>query len=326
MLKSKYFKWLNFLLVLIILLVIISIISLSIGSAGIIFFHRLSETEKILLLKIRLPRLIMAFSVGGMLSLSGVILQALFRNVLVEPYTLGISGGAVLALSLNLSFGLNKIFGNFTLPLTSFSGAVFIIFILLALKRKNLKIESLLLKGVMISFICSSLFMLIMALSRTSNLQTIVYWMMGNLEQSESSLIIFAFICSISGLVLSYFFSIKLNVLYLGEEEAIYLGLNVEKLKRVLLLLCSFLTAIAVSVAGVIGFVGLVVPHFVRLIFGIDHRIVLPASFICGAIFLIFCDIIARSIIMPIELPVGVITGIIGGSLFVYALLKKEKL
>ena len=268
----------------------------------------------------------MGFAIGGALSLAGVILQGMFRNPLVEPYTLGISGGAALGVCLNIVFHLHREVGILTIPLSGFLGAILVITLVysLSIRKGILKIQGLLLTGVMISFISSSLIMLIMAVSRTEDLHGIVFWIMGSLEEPNWFLIKLAVLVSLLGLITSYFFCLQLNAFSLGEEEALYLGINVEKTKRMLFILASLLTGCSVSIAGVIGFVGLVVPHFVRMFVGWDHRILLISSFLCGAGFLIFCDTLARTIILPLELPVGVITGILGGSLFVYALSKKQ--
>ena len=194
----------------------------------------------------------------------------------------------------------------------------------LSVRKGILRIQGLLLTGVMISFISSSLIMLIMAISRAEDLHGIIFWIMGSLEEPNWLLIKVALWVSISLLVISYLFCFDLNALSLGEEEALHLGINIERTKRLLFIIASLLTGFSVSVAGIIGFVGLVVPHFVRMFVGQDHRILLIGSFLCGASFLIFCDTLARTIITPLELPVGVITGILGGSLFVYALTKKK--
>jgi iron complex transport system permease protein len=176
----------------------------------------------------------------------------------------------------------------------------------------------------MISFICSSLIMLIMAVSRIEDLHGIIFWTMGSLETSQWFLIKIALAISLIGLIISYLFSIDLNAFSLGEEEALHLGVNIERSKRLLFILASLLTGCSVAVAGIIGFVGLVVPHFMRMLVGSDHRILLVASYLSGAAFLILCDTLARTIIAPMELPVGVVTGIIGGILFVYALTRRQ--
>ena len=330
--REKLNRWIILILILSGGLLGVSVISLLVGSSAIPFkriislvFEGKGTTEYSILFDIRLPRIILGFAIGGALSLSGVILQGMFRNPLVEPYTLGISGGAAMGVCLNIVLRLYR-FGILTLPLCGFLGAILIIVLVysLSLRKGILKIQGLLLTGVMISFISSSLIMLTMAVSRAEDLHGIVFWIMGSLEEPNWLLIKMAVIVSVLGLFISYFFSSHLNAFSLGEEEAQALGVNTERTKRLLFIITSLLTGFSVSVAGIIGFVGLVVPHFVRMFTGGDHRILLGASFLTGGVFLILCDTLARTIISPLELPVGVITGILGGSLFVYALSKKQ--
>ncbi|MBU1262224.1 iron ABC transporter permease [bacterium] len=325
--KNRLFPWFSLIIFLIIILFGVSILSLCTGSAAIplknifdIALFGKGTTEYSILFDIRLPRIILGLAIGGGLSLAGVILQGLFRNPLVEPYTLGISGGAALGVALSVVLGWHSTLGLLILPISGFSGAIIVIIILyiLSMRRGRMKIEGLLLIGVMISFISSSLIMLIMSVSRVETFQQIIFWMMGCLEESNWSLIRLAVCISFLGLLISLFFAIPLNALSLGEEEALHLGVDIEKTKRILFLLASLLTGFSVSVVGVIGFVGLVIPHLLRLFVGQDHRILLIASFLVGGSFLILCDTLARTIISPLELPVGVITGIFGGSLFVY--------
>ncbi len=314
-------------------LLAISIFSLIIGPASIplkkIGFYILKgrgTPEYSIIFDIRLPRLLLGLAVGGSLSLAGVILQGMFRNPLVEPYTLGISGGAAIGVCLNMVCNLHLTYGILTLPVSGFLGAGFVILLIyfLSLRKGVVKIQGLLLTGVMISFISSSFIMLMMAVSHTENLQGIVFWIMGSLEEPNWLLIKLALWLSVGGLIASYFFCFDLNAFSLGEEEALHLGINIERTKKLLFILASLLAGFSVSVTGIIGFVGLVVPHFMRMIVGGDHRILLISSFLAGASFLIFCDTIAKIIIAPMELPVGVITGIIGGILFIYALTKKK--
>jgi iron complex transport system permease protein len=331
--NKRLIRWAIWVLIFGGILLIISIFSLGIGASR-IPFHRIfplilegkGTTEYSILFDIRLPRIILGFAIGGALSLAGVILQGMFRNPLVEPYTLGISGGAALGVSINIVLGINLIGGILSIPVSGFLGALLVILIVYSLSTRKavLKIHGLLLTGVMISFISSSLIMLFMALSHTEDLHGIIFWTMGSLEEPNWLLIKVAVLVSIFGLVVSYFFCFRLNALSLGEEEAQHLGINTERTKRQLFFLASILTGCSVAVAGIIGFVGLVVPHFVRMFVGQDHRILLISAFLSGAGFLILCDTLARTIISPLELPVGVITGILGGSLFIYALTKKK--
>ena len=217
--------------------------------------------------------------------------------------------------------------GLLTLPFAGFLGSALVIMLIyfINIRRRALKIQGLLLTGVMISFISSSLIMLVMAVSRAEDLHGIVFWILGSLEEPSWFLIKLMLFISLAGLVLSYIFWKDLNALRLGEEEAAHLGINTQSMKKMLFILASLLTGCAVSVGGMIGFVGLIVPHLVRMFIGSDHRVLLAGSFLCGAGFLIFCDTLARTIIAPSELPVGVITGILGGTFFIYALTRRGK-
>lgn len=315
-----------------IILLGISIFSLIVGSAGIPFKNIISfilegrgTTEYSIIFDIRLPRIILGFAVGSALALSGVILQGMFRNPLVEPYTLGISGGAALGVCLNIIFGLNRKLGIMSLPLLGFAGAGLVIVLIywLTTYRGMIRLQNLLLTGVMISFISSSLVMFTMAVAKASDLQGIIFWMMGSLDGADWLLIKLMVFISILCLIISCLFSTELNAMSLGEEDAAHLGINIEKVKKWLFVISSLLTGCAVSVTGSIGFIGLVVPHLMRFFVGRDYRILLPASFLAGGIFLILCDTLARTVISPLELPVGVITGIIGGGLFIYLLGRK---
>ncbi len=330
--NKKLLGWLMWLAVLSGILILTSGFSLSIGSTaiplkkilGLVFVEK-GGIEYSILVNIRLPRILLGIAVGGGLSLAGVLLQGMFRNPLVEPYTLGISGGAALGVCLNIVLGWRSSLAGFSMPVSGFLGAVLVVLVVyfLSTRKGILKIHGLLLTGVMISFIASSLLMLMMAISRSEDLQGIVFWIMGSLEEPKWSLIILGLAVSLLSLGVSYLFSVRLNALSLGEEEARHLGIDTETTKRWLFIIASLVTGCCVSITGIIGFVGLVVPHFVRMFLGQDHRILLAGSFLCGAIFLIACDTIARTIILPLELPVGVVTGILGGTLFVYALTKR---
>ncbi len=311
----------------------VSLFAFSTGPAGIspgeipgIIRSGRGTVEHTILLDVRLPRILLGFAVGGMLSLAGVILQGMFRNPLVEPYTLGISGGAALGVSLSISAGLWAGIPVLGLPAAGFAGAMAVIIIVYSLSSRKgaVKVQQMLLTGVMISFISSSLIMFVMAVSRTHDLQGIIFWMMGSLQQAGKGLVYGALAASLAGLAVSYFFCVPLNAFALGEEEALHLGVDVEKTKKILFVISALLTGIAVSVAGVIGFVGLVVPHLLRLVVGGDHRVLLISSFLAGAVFLILCDTLARAAISPLELPVGIITGIIGGVIFIYALSRRQ--
>ncbi len=329
MIHSRIKQWLLILSSLFGFMIIMGLLALCTGSAGIdirqiptILLSHEGSTEYSILIKIRLPRILLGMAIGGSLSLAGTILQGMFRNPLVEPYTLGISGGASLGVCINILFQFYAAIGIIAYPLSGFLGATLVIFLVYNLNRNSTNVRSnrMLLTGVMISYVASSLVMLLMALAHSDDLSNIVLWIMGSLDEPNTALIRIACIGSVAGLFLSYFFCMDLNALTLGDEEASNLGVNTARSKKILFITASFLTGLSVSVAGIIMFVGLIVPHFVRMVTGPDHRILLAASFLAGAGFLTACDVIARIIIAPLELPVGVITGIIGGVMFIWAL------
>jgi iron complex transport system permease protein len=331
--QNKIKHWAITIISLIAILILVSMLALCTGSAGIalkdipgILFSGNQSVEHSIIFGIRLPRIILGLSIGGALSLAGTLLQGMFRNPLVEPYTLGISGGASLGVCINILFGFYNKIGIIAYPISGFIGASLVIFLVYSLNSKSQHIKSnrMLLTGVMISYVASSLVMLLMAIAKTDDLSNIVLWIMGSLDEPNTDLIKLAFFGSIAGLIASYFFCFDLNALLLGEEDASNLGINTARTKKILFILASFLTGLSVSVAGIIMFVGLIVPHFMRMMAGHDHRILLISSFLAGASFLILCDVIARTIISPLELPVGVITGIIGGIIFIWALARKQ--
>ncbi|MDR1516632.1 MAG: iron ABC transporter permease [Dysgonamonadaceae bacterium] len=323
----KKLKWISCVLLLLAVLVGVAALSLGIGEISIPFFDipRLfsekESTEYAVLAYIRLPRTLLGFAVGGSLSLAGAMLQGIYRNPLVEPYTLGISGGASLGVTFAIVGGLHLLHAFF-LPLAGFIGAFASIFLVytLSLRRDTLNVNRMLLIGVMVSFISSSLMMFLMSITSSDSLHYIVLWTMGSLTESDNAMVLATTALSLVCLAASYFFVMPLNALRLGEEKARYLGFNANVVIRILFVITSLLTGACIAVVGVIGFVGLVIPHIVRLWVGSDYRILLLTSFLSGSSFLILCDLLARTIIAPNELPIGVITGIIGGVMFVVLL------
>ncbi|HUI32711.1 MAG: iron ABC transporter permease [Dysgonamonadaceae bacterium] len=330
--KSNQLRWTIYLVVLIVVVTVAIVLSLSVGEINIPFrelpqiFSQKDSMEYGVLFYIRIPRTLLGFAVGGSLSLAGAILQGIYRNPLVEPYTLGISGGASLGVTFVLVAGL-QLAHILILPLAGFIGAFITIFLVytLSIRNRELNVNRMLLIGVMISFISSSLMMFLMSITSADNIHGIVFWMMGSLNESNQTLIAIMVVISLLSLGASYLFVMPLNALRLGEERAKHLGVNSNVIIRILFIITSLLTGAAISVAGVIGFVGLVIPHIVRLWVGGDYRIMLIASFLSGSVFLLICDVIARTIISPNELPIGVITGIVGGIMFILLLSKSRK-
>ncbi len=276
--------------------------------------------HSVVILRLRLPRVVLGLIVGGGLAVAGVLFQGLFRNPLVEPYTLGVSGGA--ALGISLGFIIGPALPRFALPLLGFTGAWLAVTTAYAIARRRrfLHIPYLLLIGVMISFISSALIMLLLSVADLGRFRAVIYWTMGSLDGADPALLWIAGPVILLGSAAALTRAWTLNALELGEEGAAGLGVRLGRAQRQLFFLGSILAGTAVAAAGVIGFVGLVVPHVVRLFLGNDHRFTLPASFLAGGTFLVFCDLIARTVRAPAELPVGVVSGILGGSLFIYFL------
>lgn len=319
--------------ILLLILLIMAVFALSTGELKIpftrvpsILCHGHNSMEHLILTKIRFPRILLGIAVGGSLALAGVILQGIYRNPLVEPYTLGISGGASLGVTLVIVTGFSLQLGGLLLPASGFAGAlVATIFVYaLSLRQGKIVIYKMVLIGVTFSFIASSLMLLLISTTTAENLHGIIFWVMGSLDESSGNLIITVSVISLLGLAVSCIFFRSLNALRLGEASATHLGVNTNVSVKILFLVASILTGVSVSVAGIIGFVGLIIPQFLRLVVSSDHRFLLPASFLTGASFLLFCDTLARTIIAPNELPLGVITGIFGGSAFIGVLLRRS--
>ncbi len=325
--RKKYLGWLLFGLGLLAALVCAMLYSVSTGEVPI----ALSDIPRILsskegmeyfvLTQIRMPRIVLAIAVGGSLGLTGSILQGIYRNPLVEPYTLGISGGASLGVAIVIVLGLHAV-SMIMLPLAGFIGALATIFLVytLSIRKGSLDINRMLLIGVMISFVASSAMMFLMSISTAEDLHSIVFWIMGSLDEPNTQLIYLMLGVSLFGLVVAYSFARPLNALQLGQSKAEHLGINASTAIRILFVVSSLMAGICVAVAGVIGFVGLIIPHLVRIIIGSDFRISLIGSFLGGGLFLVVSDVVARTIIAPNELPIGVITGIVGGLIFMVVL------
>ena len=277
--------------------------------------------------EIRIPRIILAFIVGAGLAVAGAVFQAIIRNPMVDPYIIGISAGAGTGVMLALFLGIEiAIFNLNSLPAFAFLGAVITVFTVYQLARvgNKLPVLTFLLAGVAVSFILNSMMSFLMVL-RTENLQQLVYWLMGSLAGSAWGDIRMILPYFLTAFAVILFYLKDLNILLLGEDSARHLGLNVERTKIILLGAASLLTASVVSVSGSIGFIGLVVPHIARMIIGPDHRRLIPLAALFGASFLLLADTAARTIMAPMELPVGIITAFAGGPYFIYLLRNKSK-
>lgn len=290
---------------------------------GIIFMGHRTD-NRVILMDIRMPRVIISAVLGAGLSAVGGVMQGVFKNPLVDSYTLGMSSGAALGAVLSIVTGIS-IFGYATTGVFAFLGAVSTLFFVYYLsKTKNrVSINSLLLSGVAVSYFLSSIISFLMMLNR-NKIDQIVFWTMGSLSSATWQKLIFSSSFILPGILVLCFFSRELNIMSLGEESAHYMGVDVEKLKYILLVICSLIVGAVVSTGGTIGFLGLVAPHIVRLIWGSDNRKLIPYSAIMGGAILMLSDALGRILIQPSEIPVGVMTSIMGGPFFVF-LLRRQK-
>lgn len=306
-------------IVLLLLLCGTVIICLGIGSTGISYKYLSgtdNDTEAKIIYQVRLPRILGALLVGLGLAVAGAALQSILRNPLAEPYTLGISGGAVLGVALCFIVPFLSSTG-FSLPIMAFLGALASVIIVYTItSRHHFSVTSLILSGVIFSFICSSLVLLIFSLSKPTEVQSILFFLMGSFAAIDYPIIKIIALPLILGVAALVFFSRDIDVLTLGDEKASHLGVAPHRLRAFLFIITSLITGCCVAVSGMVGFVGLMIPHIIRSIVGPQSRGLFVASALGGAIFLVICDTLARSVIAPAELPVGVITGIVGGVFF----------
>ncbi|KOS66540.1 corrinoid ABC transporter permease [Lysinibacillus contaminans] len=304
----------------------------SIGSVNIPFevlWNRAAdETAANILWKIRMPRVVLAGLVGASLAIAGAAFQGLLKNPLADPYTLGVSSGASVGAVMTLFFGISiPVVGIYTLPTFSMIGAVLTMVAVMGFARlvdRSLKMETLILTGVIFSSFLGSLISLMVALTG-EELRQIIGWLLGSVSMRGWPYVQMIAPFVVIGSVMLWTQRRELNALLYGEERAKHLGVNVKRSKYLILAGGSMLTGAAVAVSGTIGFVGLVVPHMTRMIWGSDHRHLLPLSFLNGATLLIICDLVARTIIMPRELPIGVITAFIGAPVFSYIFYKQRR-
>ncbi|MCK9230125.1 MAG: iron ABC transporter permease [Syntrophales bacterium] len=284
-----------------------------------------ATVDRVILFRIRLPRLLFAGITGASLATAGVLYQALLRNPLADPFILGISGGAALGAVVAIIAGLGAFFWG--VPALSFLGAACAMTLVFFIGRTgtSLRPATLLLAGVIVNAFFSALIMFFLSLSTSGELLDITHWLMGNLGSADRVNLSLLFALLAAGFCIVYAHARPLNLIVLGEETAGHLGVNVEAVKLTLFITGSLLTALAVAFSGIIGFVGLIVPHMVRMIFGSDHRILLPAAFFFGGIFLMAADTLARSVIPYADLPVGVVTALSGAPFFVYLLKRRDR-
>jgi iron complex transport system permease protein len=279
-----------------------------------------------LIVDLRLPRVVVAALVGACLAGAGVLYQALFRNALADPYILGVSSGAGLAAALAITFAGAGVLGVLAVPAAAFVGALATIVLVAAIatRRGVMDTLSLLLAGVAISYTLSALTSFVLVV-RHEQMSRIVFWMMGGLQTASWQQAAVVGSMLVVGLAVPLLYWRDLNIMLLGDERAGELGVDVERFKRVILAVASLLVSAAVSVSGLIGFIGLMMPHAARLVLGPDHRLLLPASVLAGAIGMVLADLVARLVLAPVELPVGIVTALAGGPVFVWLLVRARR-
>lgn len=285
-------------------------------------------TQSIILWQVRVPRVLLAFMVGGSLAAVGASLQALLRNPLADPYVIGISSGAALGAAVAILFGVGlSVFGLSVLPFCAFLGALISLFIVyrIAVSYRSFSIHTLLLGGVVLNAIFSALILFLTSLADPYKASGMYAWLMGSLTGPDFQTVIVLAVYLVLGVSILVAQARSLNLLTLGEEAARSLGVEVERVKRVIFAASALLTGSVVAFSGLIGFVGLIVPHAVRLVFGADHRLLLIASGIVGGTFLMVADTVARTLLSPTEIPVGVVTALVGGPIFLYLLVQQRR-
>ncbi len=317
-------------------LIIVFILCLSIGTVSIPFM----DTAKLLvnqsdgvddmyqriILYVRLPRVLVTVLVGMALSISGASIQSLFRNPMASPGIVGISSGASLGAVLCIALGLSSV-SLYFIPVFAASFALITAFIIfnVSAKNKSVGLLRLILVGIAMSAMIRAGTQLLLSIMEDQQISEYVFWSMGSLANRRWEHVYLIFVPILISMFFLIYLSRELNILLLGEEESKSLGMNVNFIKKLILILTSIATALSVSVSGNITFVGLIVPHIMRLIIGSDNRYLIPFSCIGGAIFLMICDLIARTVISPSEISVGIITSVVGAPYLLYLIRRKDR-
>ncbi len=282
----------------------------------------LDATLDVIIWQLRWPRVLLAATIGAALSLGGLVFQALLRNPLAEPYILGISGGSAVGAILGILAGFSFFPG---LALSSFGGSLAVLLLVLLLTgRREGNSDALLLGGVMVNAFCGAIIMFLISVSKTTQIQKIIFWLMGDLSSagSDSLPLLFAVLPCF---VLIFLLAQPLNLLLTGQESASAMGVNVKTMVLVLLVTTSLMISLTVCQSGLIGFVGLTIPHVLRLIIGSDHRVLIPACILSGASYLVVCDMLARSLPSHGEMSVGIVTALVGAPLFISLLWRERR-
>lgn len=321
------------------------VISLTLGSAQLTFIqtwkiivHQLpyigqyvvpdwANSSEQIIMNVRFPRIVLAVLVGACLAVAGTGFQGVLRNPLADPFTLGVASGASVGAAFIILFGLQFILlGQWTIPIVAFiTGMLSLVAVLkLASIHGKLQVETVILAGVVIQAFLGSLISFMVAIN-DKTVNEIVFWMMGSLNMRDWSYSLTILPYFLVGTVVLLTFGRALNLFALGERQASHLGVHVERTKWIVLIVATLLSAAAVSVAGVIGFVGLIIPHLIRLLVGPDYRLILPLAVIFGGIYVLWADTLARILLSPQQIPLGVVTAFLGAPFFAYLLNKHKK-
>jgi iron complex transport system permease protein len=318
---------------LLLVLVAMVFLGISIGSTGSGFKAVLQSfwgngqpdsTLTTIVWRIRLPRVLLAALVGATLSLGGLVFQALLRNPLAEPYILGISGGSAIGAIIGILMGLSRFPG---VGLTAFIGSAATLGLLLVMSAGQtiLKKDTLLLSGVMVNAFCAAIIMFLVSITQDARLHNIIFWLMGDLSLTDMNQVAILALTLLPCFILLFWYSHSMNLLLMGREMAQSMGVNIRTAMVLLLVSTSFMVSATVSHCGLIGFVGLVMPHLLRLLLGPDHRVLVPACVLGGGAYMVFCDLLARILPKQGEMPAGVITALIGAPLFIYLLKRSSR-
>ncbi|OGP61433.1 MAG: ABC transporter permease [Deltaproteobacteria bacterium RBG_13_49_15] len=319
--------------ILLLLLLVAGLLGLSLGSSRSSFMMVIQSLQgsglndamtSAIIWDIRLPRILMASLVGATLALGGLVFQAILRNSLAEPYILGISGGSAIGAIIGILLGFSRFPG---VSLTAFSGslATLVLILVMSSGQSMFRKDSLLLSGVMINAFCSAVIMFLISITQDARLHNILFWLMGDFSmvnlQQAGILALMLFPC----FILLFWLSHTMNLLLMGKELAQTMGVNIKAVTITLLVTTSFMVSVTVSHCGLLGFVGLVMPHLLRLLLGADHRLLVPACVLGGGTFMILCDLLARTLPEQGEIPAGVITALIGAPVFIFLLKRTQK-
>lgn len=273
--------------------------------------------------RLRLPRVLLSALVGATLSLGGLVFQALLRNPLAEPYILGVSGGSAIGAIIGILLGLSRFPGVWG---TAFAGSLATLAVLFFMVsgRSMLKAHSLLLSGVMVNAFCSAVIMFLVSMAQDNRLHSIIFWLMGDLAAATNDKVLGLTVTVVPCYLVIFLRSHTMNLMAMGSDMASTMGVNIKFTIALLLIVTSLMVSATVSFCGLVGFVGLVTPHMLRMILGPDHRLLTPACILGGATFLVICDLLARVLPAQGEIPVGVITALVGAPLFIFLLRKSQ--